>query len=115
MGSSGAQASESVQAIKAQLESSVLAKVRQVQPVPFDASGLAASVEQSILAKIQPQLQETSSCAQTALVKVQHLEGTVASVATKVDQQERSLRDLFTEQMARIRSCWAVSGNARND
>ena len=91
-----------MQAIKAQLETSVLAKVRKEQPSSVDADHLAVSVEQAVLAKIQPQLQETATCAQSALSKVHALETTVAGVATKVDAQERSLRDLFSEQMTRI-------------
>ena len=91
-----------MQAIKAQLETSVLAKVRQEHPGTVDADHLAASVEQSILAKIQPQLQDTATCAQSALSKVHSLETTVANVATKVDAQESSFKGPLSEQMTRI-------------
>ena len=93
---------DSMQAIKAQLKTSVLAEVRQEHSGGIDTDQLAASVYQSILAKIQPQLQDTATCAQSALSKVHSLESTVANVATKVDAQERSLRNLFSEQMTRI-------------
>ena len=93
---------ESVQAIKAQLETSVLAKVRQAQASQVDTDGLVATVEQSIIARLQPQLREASSTAQAALQRVQGLEVTVAEVSTKVDRQENTLRDMFSEQMSRI-------------
>ena len=88
---------ESVQAIKAQLETSVLAKVRQAQASQVDTDGLVATV-----ARLQPQLREASSTAQAALQRVQGLEVTVAEVSTKVDRQENTLRDMFSEQMSRI-------------
>ena len=67
-----------------------------------DLGGLTNTVEQSILAKIQPQLQEATTSAQRALSKVHSLEGTVSAVAHKVDRQELSMRELFLEQMTKI-------------
>ena len=42
--------SDSVQTLKAQLEHSLLAKVRQTQVCHLDADGIASTVEQSIMA-----------------------------------------------------------------
>ena len=95
-------ANEAVQVMKAQVESSVLGKVKQAQVGQVDLGGLTNTVEQSILAKIQPQLQEATTSAQRALCKVHSLEGTVCEVAHKVDRQEQSMRELFLEQMTKI-------------
>ena len=93
---------ESVQEMKAEVEKAVLSKVRK-EPLDSEVSAdVAASVERSILAKLRPQLQDATSSAQQALHKVQHLEGTVQEVARKVDSQEHSLRELFSEQMSKI-------------
>ena len=97
-----APASDSVQAIKAQLETSVLAKVWQAQVPTLDTEGLTASVEQSILAKLQPQLQDATVTAQAALAQVQALDGKVSEVSNKVDGQERSLREMFSEQIEEL-------------
>ena len=96
-----ASAVDTVQTLKAQLESAVLTKLRHNQP-SVDADGLAASVEQTVLSRLQPQLQEATANAQAAVHKVQALEVTVADVAGKVDRQEGALRDMFNEQMSRI-------------
>ena len=72
-------ANEAVQVMKAQVESSVLAKVKQAQVSQVDLGGLTNTVEQ-----------------------VHSLEGTVSEVAHKVDRQEQSMRELFLEQMTKI-------------
>ena len=92
-----------VAGVSRQVEQQVVAKLQQPKgQVPCDTQQIAVSVEQSILARLQPQLDAATHTAKEACSRVQALETTVTSVSKEVDSRKQTLREMFDVQMSRI-------------
>ncbi|CAE7244768.1 unnamed protein product [Symbiodinium sp. CCMP2592] len=105
----------SVQAVSAQVEAKVLAKIQQdrsLSSVPAPSEQLREELEQSVLSKVEARLTEHRAVVEGRLSGV---ETQVTALSDKVDGQESVLRSMFQEQMSRIEELLAASKRSRHE
>ena len=97
----------SAEAIKS-LESSILNRVRNVQP----AAASTAELEASILAKVDSRIAAAQEGLQS---QIGTLDGKIQTVSSKVDSQESLLQNLFQQQMSRIEELIGATKKGRQE